>query len=131
MFRVEEFKVNDQGQAVQLRDDLGELAESAESEDRDGLDLEETSVKLPGFGLPVNYTPDEYFPSAALEWSGTILTVRELNMMAIMDSITDKKDWDKKVFDDTIVQKWRQEALGTEGMDLSEKMLDWVCTTFF
>lgn len=51
-------------------------------------------------------------------------------MMAIMDKITDKSDWDKKIFDENIVQKWRQEALGTEGMDVSEKMLDWVCTNF-
>ena len=88
-------------------------------------------VKLPGFGLPVNYRPDEFFPNAILEWSGTILTVRELNMMAIMDKITDKPDWDKKVFDDTIIQRWRQEALATESMDVSEKMLDWVCITNF
>ena len=88
-------------------------------------------IKLPGFGLPVNYRPDEFFKNAVLDWSGTILTVRELNMMAIMNKITDKPDWDKKVFDDTIIQKWRQEALATEGMDMSEKMLDWVCTTVF
>ena len=88
-------------------------------------------INLPGFGLPVNYQPDKRFPNAVLDWSGTILTVRELNMMAIMDRITDKPDWDKKVFDDTILQKWRQEALATEGMDVSEKMLDWVCTTVF
>lgn len=92
--------------------------------------MEAERVKLPGFGLPVNYRPDEHFPNAVLDWSGTILTVRELNMMTIMDKITDKPDWDKKVFDDTIVQKWRHEALATEGMDVSEKMLDWVCTTF-
>lgn len=60
------------------------------------------------------------------------MTVRELNMMAIMDKITDKPDWDRKVLiDDTIVQKWRQEALAAEGMDVSEKMLNWVCTKFF
>lgn len=82
-------------------------------------------IKLPGFGMPVNHRPGNHFPNAVLDWSGTILTVRELNMMAIMDKITDKLDWDKKVFDDTIVQKWRQEALFTEGMDVSEKMLDW------
>lgn len=46
-------------------------------------------------------------------------------MMAIMDKITDKPDWDKKVFDDAIVQKWRLEALATEDVDVSEKMLDW------
>ena len=89
------------------------------------------SIKLPGFGLPVNYRPEKFFQNAVLDWSGTILTVRELNMMAIMDKITDKPDWDKKVFDDTIIQKWRQEALATEDMDVSEKMLDWVCTTVF
>lgn len=94
------------------------------------MTMESESVKLPGFGLPVNYRPDEHFPNAVLNWSGTILTVRELNMMAIMDKITDKPNWDQKVFDDTIVQKWRQEALATEGMDVSEKMLDWVCTSF-
>lgn len=64
MFRVEQFKVDDQGQAVQLRDNQAELADS---EDRDGRGLEENSVKLPGFGLPVNYTPDEHFPSAVLD----------------------------------------------------------------
>ena len=52
-------------------------------------------------------------------------------MMAIMDKITDKSEWDKKVFDDTIMQKWRQEALATQGMDVSEKMLDWACTALF
>ena len=92
--------------------------------------MEEERVKLPGFGLPVNYNPREYFRNAVLDWSGTILTVRELNMMAIMNKITDKLDWDKKVFDDGIVRKWRQEALGTQGMDVTEKMLDWVCTNF-
>lgn len=81
-------------------------------------------VKLPGFALPVSYRPDERIQNAIIDWSGNILTVRELNMMAIMDKITDKPDWDRKVFDDTIVQKWRQEALTAEGMDVSEKMLD-------
>ena len=89
-------------------------------------------VKFPGFGLPVNYRPKKRFPNAVLDWSGTMLTVRELNMMAIMDKITDKPDWDKKVFDDTVVDKWRQEALATEaeGIDVSEMMLDWVGTAF-
>ena len=52
--------------------------------------MEAERTKLPGFGLPVNYRPENYFPTAVLDWSGTILTVRELNMMAIMDKITDK-----------------------------------------
>lgn len=31
--------------------------------------------------------------------------------MGIMDRLTDKTDWHKKVFDDTIVEKWCEEAM--------------------
>jgi hypothetical protein len=33
-------------------------------------------------------------------------------MMLIMDALTDKPDWHTKVFDDAIVAKWHDEALG-------------------
>ena len=32
-------------------------------------------------------------------------------MMLVMDSLTDKVDWHKKIFDVEIVGKWRKEAL--------------------
>lgn len=32
-------------------------------------------------------------------------------MMAIMDRLTDKPEWHRKVFDDAIVSKWKQEAM--------------------
>jgi len=40
-----------------------------------------------------------------------LLPVREVFMMILMDSLTDKVDWHKKVFDEEIVAKWRKEAL--------------------
>lgn len=40
-----------------------------------------------------------------------LLPVHEVAMLGIMDKLTDKPDWHKKVFDETIVAKWRQEAL--------------------
>ncbi|KAI0546140.1 hypothetical protein F4679DRAFT_558597 [Xylaria curta] len=40
-----------------------------------------------------------------------LLLVREVAMMHVMDRLTDKVDWHKKVFDDKIVAKWRAEAL--------------------
>lgn len=40
-----------------------------------------------------------------------MIPVRELAMMSIMDNLTDKLDWHKKVFDEVIVSKWRDEAL--------------------
>jgi hypothetical protein len=39
------------------------------------------------------------------------LFVRELAMMDVMEKLTDKPDWHKKVFDEEIVGKWKKEAL--------------------
>lgn len=40
-----------------------------------------------------------------------LLPVREVFMMVLMDQLSDKVDWHKKVFDEQIVSKWRKEAL--------------------
>ena len=32
-------------------------------------------------------------------------------MLGVMELLTDKTDWHKKVFDDSIVEKWREEAM--------------------
>lgn len=88
-------------------------------------------VKLPGFWLPVKGNgPEESFPNAIFDWAEPPSTVRERTMLALMESITDKPEWDRKVFDESIVQKWRQEAIDGD-MDVSDKMLDWVCFTYF
>ena len=47
-------------------------------------------------------------------------------MMELMNRITDKEDWDKKVFDDAISSKWKSEALAIPDTDVSEKMVDYV-----
>jgi hypothetical protein len=38
------------------------------------------------------------------------LPVREVAMMGIMETLTDKEGWHKKVFDKKIVAKWHEEA---------------------
>ncbi|WZH49633.1 hypothetical protein QYS62_010836 [Fusarium acuminatum] len=43
--------------------------------------------------------------------TSSMLLVREVAMMIIMDRLTDKPDWHVKVFDDTIANKWIEEAL--------------------
>ena len=40
-----------------------------------------------------------------------LLLVREVAMMIVMDTLTDKPDWHRKVFDDRIARKWTEEAL--------------------
>ncbi|KAI0021677.1 hypothetical protein F4780DRAFT_778460 [Xylariomycetidae sp. FL0641] len=71
--------------------------------------------RYPGLGLPVQDSDDTGYPMGAHgSCSGSqsdILSVRELAMMTIMDQLTEKEAWHKKVFDDKIVDKWRQEAL--------------------
>ncbi|KAF5680034.1 hypothetical protein FHETE_577 [Fusarium heterosporum] len=44
------------------------------------------------------------------ESQSSVMPIKEVAMMILMDTLTDKPDWHRKVFDDTIVQKWRDEA---------------------
>jgi hypothetical protein len=102
----------------------------------------EGDLCLPGFGTTVNYMPDhdgaaERFgdtvrwvvnrcPNALQDWAPEPLTVRERNMMQIINSLTDKPNWRRKVFDETILAKWRAEAVTDEGQGFTEKMFDYV-----
>lgn len=40
------------------------------------------------------------------------VTVRERVIIAVTAALKDKPDWERKVFDESIVSKWRSEALG-------------------
>lgn len=72
----------------------------------------------PGLGLSVRYdhTCDfGHYPIGAHESclgsESDMLLIRELAMMSIMDRLSDKEDWHKKVFDEDIISRWRAEAL--------------------
>ncbi|KAG5638230.1 hypothetical protein H0H81_001104 [Sphagnurus paluster] len=91
-------------------------------------------ISLPGFGLPIEYVPttQPLFRNALETWDLSegsaqlpLTTRREFTMLNLMDEITDKADWHKKVLDPTIAAKWRAEALATTDRDITEKMIDW------
>ncbi|KAI7385473.1 hypothetical protein KC336_g17962 [Hortaea werneckii] len=78
-----------------------------------------------GYQLPLNAATeadvnfvkrDEYFPSEEyplenpLQWRGTPATLRERAMMAVLNKLTEKPDWERKVYDDGILAKWREES---------------------
>ncbi|KAG9663042.1 hypothetical protein KCU64_g1575, partial [Aureobasidium melanogenum] len=97
-------------------------------------------VFLPGFGRPLNDMLElktwalrhrdetsllNRCPNPLEEWSPEPLTVRERNMMQVFNAITDKPDWRRKVLDETIIAKWRAEAITEEGQGFTEKMFDY------
>ncbi|KAJ0421278.1 hypothetical protein BJY00DRAFT_300939 [Aspergillus carlsbadensis] len=90
-------------------------------------------LEMPGFNVPLNIDARSLhgFRNALDpeqlegEYLDGALTTREITMMRIMNSITDKPGWDEKVFDDTITTKWRAELLQS-GQDVSERMINWI-----
>lgn len=66
-------------------------------------------IQLPGFGLSLEQTSG--VANAIDSWDASPITVRERSMIALMATIKDKPEWSLKVFDETIVAKWRAEAL--------------------
>jgi hypothetical protein len=72
--------------------------------------------QYPGLGLPLRYNPQydyDFYPHGANNYGSEseLIFVRELAMMDVMDKLTDKLDWHKKVFDDGIVEQWKKEAM--------------------
>ncbi|KAK1225615.1 hypothetical protein PQX77_011442 [Marasmius sp. AFHP31] len=89
--------------------------------------FQDETTKLPGFGLPVNTLPEDRscLPNAITSWAASNIVVREQTMLTMINEITEKPEWAKKVNDDAIIAKWRKEALGREGVDFSEAMFDY------
>ncbi|KAF5539539.1 duf1665 domain-containing protein [Fusarium phyllophilum] len=73
-------------------------------------------IKLPGFGLPVDYMPGDnrHFPlllGTGSDFEANTLTNLELCMLRFIEEITNKSDWWIKVHDPTIASQWKTEAL--------------------
>jgi hypothetical protein len=86
----------------------------------------------PGLGLSLRWDPcanqRPFFPIGAhVNCPGAasdLLPIREVAMMLLMDRLTDKPNWHRKVFDDDIVGRWRQEALAQPEDDLYREITD-------
>ncbi|SPO01965.1 uncharacterized protein DNG_04638 [Cephalotrichum gorgonifer] len=91
---------------------------------------EQPGLRVPGVGKPVQDQEGAAFPSAVLgDWHSVGVTLREKRMLAFVDEITDKPEWERKVFDDEIVEKWRAEgSVRPEALEgdvvLSDEMFD-------
>ena len=75
-------------------------------------------TSYPGLGLPVrHYEPEigNFYPMGTHQncpySHSDLLPVSELAMMHVMELLTCKEDWSKKVFDHEFVEEWRKEVL--------------------
>lgn len=83
------------------------------------------SLCVPGFGLSYDYVrdSDQRFSHGIGDATWPRMTLKEVAMLGLMDSITDRHEWKLKVKDDSIVAKWREEALQIQFM--SNEAFDW------
>lgn len=93
----------------------------------------------PGLGLPLRHLSwhgDGQYPVGAHGscWAAksNIPPIRELATMNIMDRLTDKEEWHKKIFDEAIVSRWREEALAIPDenfweLAIRDNMQSWNC----
>lgn len=81
-----------------------------------------SDMRLPGIDLPLMQTTGLRIEGDASNWHehAIPLTVRERVMLDLMATLKNKTDWESKVFDNSIVGKWRGEALSSNNAVLSD-----------
>jgi hypothetical protein len=47
------------------------------------------------------------------------ITLREKSMLYLVNSLTDKPEWARKVYDEEVIRKWEQEALSLDWSKIS------------
>ena len=86
-------------------------------------------LNRPGWDLPLDHRtePTKWDRCVRSVWVGArMTTLRELLMMRLVNDVTDKNDWQRKAFDDKIVDKWRRKASSLNGDLLTPEIFDWV-----
>ena len=115
---------------------------SSSSSDRD----DDVPIELPGFGYSVTKMPYQVYNSDAKkrkirrrmrfptalgeddpnEEEITPFVFREVLMLRIMNELTDKPEWSRKVFDENITKKWRDEALSAQPDNVTDECINYV-----
>ncbi|KAF5660946.1 hypothetical protein FCIRC_11999 [Fusarium circinatum] len=76
-------------------------------------------IRKPGLGLPLGHMPDQKnrFPLLFMEdnykngWRSATLLIRESCMLKLINELSDKPEWWRKIKDEAISSKWKKEAL--------------------
>lgn len=90
-----------------------DINQSGPHQDADG----KFNLNVPGYGLSLDYFPrnkDEASPVLNDDeegWRARTLLIREACMLRLVEDITNKPEWWRKVPDPEIAAKWKKEAL--------------------
>ncbi|KAG2026195.1 hypothetical protein GB937_002346 [Aspergillus fischeri] len=82
------------------------------------LDNKTRPLKVPGFdNTPIDVKlPRDQFAAGIQDWRGTILTAKELAMLDLIDTITDRADWHLRIFQQEEIARWREVALSSSSL---------------
>ncbi|KAF3076612.1 hypothetical protein CFAM422_001081 [Trichoderma lentiforme] len=93
------------------------------------------TVKLPGYGYPLDRMPEYHFPviksNQINPWCAGPLYLRELCMLKVVEEITNQPEWWVNVHDAQITDNWKKEILGLDWndyvkyADFTPSMADW------
>jgi hypothetical protein len=85
-------------------------------------------LMVPGFnGVPFDVTTSSnrtFVGSDRFPWYPSPFTARELEMLRLMNSLTDRPGWEELVFDASTMQTWRSEAMAQFPL-ISPKAWEW------
>lgn len=59
-------------------------------------------------------------------WEAELITAREMQMMGLMNALTDKPDWSRKIYDDNVLSNWRAEAKAMPNSLIEDEQFDYV-----
>ncbi|KAJ5986449.1 hypothetical protein N7451_010814, partial [Penicillium sp. IBT 35674x] len=92
----------------------------------DSLGLKSTSLKVPGLhDLPINVLlAHDQFATGTNDWYGHILTAKELAILDLINTITDRPDWHRATFDQQVIAQWREDAVASSSL-IHDKTWDW------
>ncbi|KAL4733486.1 hypothetical protein BDV11DRAFT_199938 [Aspergillus similis] len=90
------------------------------------LDNKTTPLKVPGLhGLPINVLrAQDQFATGTNDWYGHILTAKELAMLGLINTLTDRPDWHRAVFNQQVTAQWREDAVASSSL-INDKTWDW------
>jgi hypothetical protein len=68
-----------------------------------------TTLRVPGLhDVPINalLAQGQFAAGTNRWWCGHILTVKELAMLDLINTITDRPDWHRAIFDQQVITQW-------------------------